>query len=93
MGALRAYCRTQYETLDGAKHDKFVHPSRPRNVILVPRHATVTLGVTRSIAKVGSKRVRNALRGPSRRQAGGAYGSFFPIARAAPRWAKPSRKH
>ena len=36
----------------GAKHDKFVHPDKQGQVILVPRHTTVTPGVARSIAKV-----------------------------------------
>lgn len=35
----------------GAKHDKFKHPSRPGESIIVPRHRTMSPGVARSIAR------------------------------------------
>ena len=40
----------------GTKHEKFLHPNRPGEVILVPRHTTVTPGVGRSIAKAAGWR-------------------------------------
>ena len=43
--------REGWTSVGGAKHDKFVHPDRQGQVILVPRHTTVTPGVARSIAK------------------------------------------
>lgn len=35
----------------GAKHEKFAHPQRPGVKIMVPRHRTLTPGVSRMIAK------------------------------------------
>jgi hypothetical protein len=35
----------------GAKHDKFAHASRPGLKIMVPRHAVLSLGVARNIAR------------------------------------------
>jgi predicted RNA binding protein YcfA (HicA-like mRNA interferase family) len=35
----------------GAKHEKFRHPERPGEIIMVPRHRTLSPGVARSIAR------------------------------------------
>jgi predicted RNA binding protein YcfA (HicA-like mRNA interferase family) len=35
----------------GGRHDKFEHADRPGMMIVVPRHAEVSPGVARSIAK------------------------------------------
>jgi predicted RNA binding protein YcfA (HicA-like mRNA interferase family) len=40
----------------GAKHDKFGHPDRPGVKIMVPRHAALTAGVARSIARAAGWR-------------------------------------
>jgi len=35
----------------GGKHDKYEHPDRPEQLIVVPRHKVLSPGVARSIAK------------------------------------------
>ena len=35
----------------GAKHEKFTHPNRPGEAVIVPRHRTQKIGTARSIAK------------------------------------------
>ena len=35
----------------GSKHDKFEHPERPGETLMVPRHRDLRPGVARSIAK------------------------------------------
>lgn len=35
----------------GGSHDKFTHSNRP-DIIIVPRHRTLSIGVARSIAKL-----------------------------------------
>lgn len=36
---------------EGGRHSKFTHADRPGALIVVPRHASVSPGVARSIAK------------------------------------------
>ncbi len=38
----------------GAKHEKFYHPERPGNKIMVPRHKDMTYGVAKSIARAAN---------------------------------------
>jgi mRNA interferase HicA len=35
----------------GKKHDVFAHPAKPRTIIALPRHRTVSAGVARNTAK------------------------------------------
>ena len=35
----------------GKKHDIFTHPAKPRTIITLPRHHTVSPGVARNTAK------------------------------------------
>ena len=43
--------REGWRSAGGAKHDKFEHPDRPGELIIVPRHREQSPGVARSIAK------------------------------------------
>jgi predicted RNA binding protein YcfA (HicA-like mRNA interferase family) len=38
-------------SIGGGSHDRFVNPSRPEAMIVVPRHREISPGVARSIAK------------------------------------------
>jgi predicted RNA binding protein YcfA (HicA-like mRNA interferase family) len=40
-----------WRTIGGGGHDRWVHPDRPAEMIVVPRHRELTPGVARSIAK------------------------------------------
>jgi predicted RNA binding protein YcfA (HicA-like mRNA interferase family) len=42
--------REGWVKVDGGRHDKFVHPGRTGDLIVVPRHRSVTFGVARDIA-------------------------------------------
>lgn len=41
-----------WRTVGGGGHDRYVHPDRPAEIIVFPRHRELTPGVARSIAKV-----------------------------------------
>lgn len=43
--------RDGWVQVDGAKHDKFVHPDRRGVLMIVPRHRELSKGTARSIAK------------------------------------------
>jgi predicted RNA binding protein YcfA (HicA-like mRNA interferase family) len=43
--------REGWTSVGGAKHGKCRHPGKPGKAIIVPRHATITPGVARNIAK------------------------------------------
>ena len=43
--------REGWTKLPGGKHDKYVHPSKPGVLIVVPRHREQSKGVARDIAK------------------------------------------
>ena len=43
--------RDGWENTGGGRHDKFKHPERPGEVIVVPRHREVSPGVAEDIAK------------------------------------------
>jgi predicted RNA binding protein YcfA (HicA-like mRNA interferase family) len=43
--------REGWVNVGGGKHDKFTHPDRCGEVIIVPRHAVQRIGTARSIAK------------------------------------------
>jgi predicted RNA binding protein YcfA (HicA-like mRNA interferase family) len=40
----------------GGGHDVYTHPARPGRIVSVPRHATLSPGVARNIAKVAGWR-------------------------------------
>ena len=44
--------REGWREIDGTKHAQFEHVQRPKVLIVVPRHSTLSVGVARSIAKL-----------------------------------------
>ncbi len=36
----------------GKKHEKFEHPDRPGQLVMVPRHTELSIGTARQIAKI-----------------------------------------
>jgi predicted RNA binding protein YcfA (HicA-like mRNA interferase family) len=40
-----------WQNIGGGRHDRFVHDSKPGQMITVPRHRELTPGTARSIAK------------------------------------------
>lgn len=43
--------RDGWFSVGGARHEKFMHPERPGERVMVPRHRILSLGVAASIAK------------------------------------------
>jgi predicted RNA binding protein YcfA (HicA-like mRNA interferase family) len=44
--------REGWVNIGDGSHDKFTHDARPGEIIVVPRHRTLSSGVERSIAKL-----------------------------------------
>lgn len=44
--------REGWREVPGTKHAQFEHSQRPKMLIVVPRHRTLSVGVARSIAKL-----------------------------------------